>query len=222
MLQDLLDDDGLLGVPLLVLANKQDAPTAIPADEIEELMHLGSIRDRTWSCFGCSALRGSGLVEGMKWLADSPAGTGGRTPRSTVPSLKAVFSLAKFRSKSDHAPPKLARSASSAGASRRSVTGSRARDDDDAAASEDDDNASAPSSPARSGSRRGLSLRRGRSTRGAAAASSDDDDEVAAPPPAAAPAGESTTGTARRTRTARARRQQQAPATNDEASSDEN
>ena len=37
VMQEVLDDDLLLGVPLLVLANKQDVPNAIPSGEIEEL-----------------------------------------------------------------------------------------------------------------------------------------------------------------------------------------
>ena len=57
VLQELLDDDALLGVPLLVFANKQDVPGAIRAGELESLIHLGSIRDRTWACLPCSALR---------------------------------------------------------------------------------------------------------------------------------------------------------------------
>jgi threonine dehydratase len=69
-----VDDDALLGVPLLVLANKQDAPDAISASEIEGLMHLGSIRDRTWRCLACSALRGRGLVDGLRWLAETHVG----------------------------------------------------------------------------------------------------------------------------------------------------
>ena len=69
VLQHLLDDDELIGLPLLVLANKQDAANAIPASEIEELMHLGSIRDRMWHCTSCSALRGTGIVDGLHWYA---------------------------------------------------------------------------------------------------------------------------------------------------------
>ena len=69
----LLDDQELIGLPLLILANKQDAAGAIPAGELEELMHLGSIRDRVWTCVACSALRGSGIADGFKWLAAAHA-----------------------------------------------------------------------------------------------------------------------------------------------------
>mmetsp|Transcript_52748 Transcript_52748/g.136581 ORF Transcript_52748/g.136581 Transcript_52748/m.136581 type:complete len:248 (-) Transcript_52748:494-1237(-) len=70
VLQHLLDDEDLIGLPLLVFANKQDAGNAIPASEIEELMHLGSIRDRLWHCTSCSALRGTGIVDGLHWLSN--------------------------------------------------------------------------------------------------------------------------------------------------------
>ena len=73
VLQHLLDDDDLIGLPLLVLANKQDAAEAIPASEIEELMHLSAIRDRLWHCTSCSALRGTGIVDGLHWLARAHA-----------------------------------------------------------------------------------------------------------------------------------------------------
>ena len=69
VLMQLLDEEALVGMPLLVLANKQDLAGALPAGEIEACMHLGSILDRPWHCIGCSALRGSGLAAGLKWLS---------------------------------------------------------------------------------------------------------------------------------------------------------
>ena len=48
-LQKLLVDDKLAGVPILVFANKQDLELAMPADEIEEVLHLSQINDRPWS-----------------------------------------------------------------------------------------------------------------------------------------------------------------------------
>jgi ADP-ribosylation factor-like protein 3 len=70
VLMQLLDEEALVGMPLLVLANKQDLAGALPAGEIEACMHLGSILDRHWHCVGCSALRGSGLAAGLKWLSE--------------------------------------------------------------------------------------------------------------------------------------------------------
>ena len=56
-LRRLLDSPRLVGVPMLFLANKQDVAGALPASEIEACLHLHTIRDRPWNCFGCSALR---------------------------------------------------------------------------------------------------------------------------------------------------------------------
>merc|ERR1711865_79452 len=47
-LHKLLEEDKLAGVPLLVLANKQDLLNAVPADEVAEGLGLFSIRDRPW------------------------------------------------------------------------------------------------------------------------------------------------------------------------------
>lgn len=36
--------------------------------QLEEVLHLGSIKDRAWMCVACSALRGAGLSEAFMWL----------------------------------------------------------------------------------------------------------------------------------------------------------
>jgi ADP-ribosylation factor-like protein 3 len=58
----------MTGVPVLVLANKQDLITALSADDIAESLNLFLIRDRPWQIQGCSAKEGTGLQEGMEWL----------------------------------------------------------------------------------------------------------------------------------------------------------
>jgi len=40
---------------LLIYANKQDLISALPAEEIEELLCLGMINDRAWTIVACSA-----------------------------------------------------------------------------------------------------------------------------------------------------------------------
>ena len=67
-LSDLLDQEGLAGVPILVLANKQDLFHAQPPNEIAEAMNLFSIRDRPWQIQPCSAKTGEGLKDGMEWM----------------------------------------------------------------------------------------------------------------------------------------------------------
>ncbi|KAI8473665.1 MAG: putative ADP-ribosylation factor-like protein 3 [Monoraphidium minutum] len=64
----LLEEDKLAGVPLLVLANKQDLIAALPAHEVAEALGLFMIRDRPWQIQGCSARGSAGLAEGMGWL----------------------------------------------------------------------------------------------------------------------------------------------------------
>ena len=64
-LQMLLEDDKVAGVPLLVYANKQDLITALPAEEVEELLRLSMITDRSWTIVACSAQTKEGLDEGM-------------------------------------------------------------------------------------------------------------------------------------------------------------
>jgi len=66
-LKALLNDKLLANVPLLVYANKQDL-LGVNVDEIMELLELNNITDRKWSIYACSALKGDGIAEGMKWL----------------------------------------------------------------------------------------------------------------------------------------------------------
>ena len=47
-LSQLLEEDQMNGVPLLVLANKQDLVNALSAKDVAEGLNLFSIRDRPW------------------------------------------------------------------------------------------------------------------------------------------------------------------------------
>ena len=67
-LAHLLDEDKLDGVPLLVLANKQDLLNALSPDEISAGLNLKSIRNRKWTIMGCSGRDGEGLSDGMEWV----------------------------------------------------------------------------------------------------------------------------------------------------------
>ena len=67
-LADLLEEDKLSGVPVIVLANKQDLVTALSPDEVADGLNLYSIRDRPWQIQACSAKTGEGLQDGMEWL----------------------------------------------------------------------------------------------------------------------------------------------------------
>lgn len=66
----LMDEEKLSGVPLLILANKQDLLNALSADEMGNEFDLVRIRDRAWSIQPCSAKLGEGLQEGIEWVIE--------------------------------------------------------------------------------------------------------------------------------------------------------
>lgn len=69
-LHKLMEEEDLRDCPLLVLANKMDLAQMSTA-EISSKLDLSGIRGREWYCQGCSALTGSGLYEGLNWLANT-------------------------------------------------------------------------------------------------------------------------------------------------------
>ena len=56
------------GVPLLVMANKQDLLSALSAADISVGLNLTAIRDRPWQIQACSAKSGDGVQAGFEWL----------------------------------------------------------------------------------------------------------------------------------------------------------
>lgn len=69
----LLDEEKLAGASLLVLANKQDVEGAATAEEIKTTLELEVGKEyvnRHWAIFGCSAMTGDGLVEGIDWMVE--------------------------------------------------------------------------------------------------------------------------------------------------------
>lgn len=69
-LKTLMKEEKLKKVPLLVYANKSDLKNVFEADEIVERLELNEIVDRDWSLYACSALKGFGIMEGLKWLME--------------------------------------------------------------------------------------------------------------------------------------------------------
>ncbi|XP_063303389.1 ADP-ribosylation factor-like protein 3 [Pelobates fuscus] len=67
-LAELVEEDNLLGVPLLVFANKQDLLSAASAADIASGLNLHTYRDRTWQIQACSAISGEGIQDGMNWI----------------------------------------------------------------------------------------------------------------------------------------------------------
>ena len=69
MLKDFFLPD-LSNVPILIYANKQDKPEALPVDKVTERLGLDDINTNIWRVFGCSAYTGDGLYEGLDWLIE--------------------------------------------------------------------------------------------------------------------------------------------------------
>ena len=65
------DNPQLEGVPVLIMANKQDLPGSIDAPLLVQLLDLhNQFLDRTFSVFDCSILYGGGIMESFDWLVN--------------------------------------------------------------------------------------------------------------------------------------------------------
>ena len=73
-LEIMLQEDELSGVPVLILANKQDMPGAMNYDEVSAGLGLDNIQNRQWQMFKTSAMEGTGLQEAFGWLANTLKG----------------------------------------------------------------------------------------------------------------------------------------------------
>lgn len=69
-LQLMLDEDELKEVTLLVFANKQDLSGSLTAAQVSEGLGLTSIRNRQWAIFQTSAVKGTGINEGIDWMTN--------------------------------------------------------------------------------------------------------------------------------------------------------
>lgn len=72
----LLQQERLAGASLLIMANKQDIVGALSSEEIAQVLELGTnkqFENRHWSIRACSAVTGSGLLEGMDWIVSDIA-----------------------------------------------------------------------------------------------------------------------------------------------------
>uniref|UniRef100_A0A7S0S3I3 ADP-ribosylation factor-like protein 6 n=1 Tax=Chlamydomonas leiostraca TaxID=1034604 RepID=A0A7S0S3I3_9CHLO len=67
-LSKVLAHEDLRGRPLLVLANKQDLPHATQPAQVAQLLGLTRITGREYTIRECSALKGTGVQEGVSWL----------------------------------------------------------------------------------------------------------------------------------------------------------
>ncbi|KAK1799850.1 hypothetical protein P4O66_006376 [Electrophorus voltai] len=69
-LQNMLEEVELKDAVLLVLANKQDLPKAMPVQEMTERLGLRTMTGRTWYIQSTCAINGTGLYEGLDWLSE--------------------------------------------------------------------------------------------------------------------------------------------------------
>eukprot|EP00401_Gymnodinium_catenatum_P045842 CAMPEP_0117563106 /NCGR_PEP_ID=MMETSP0784-20121206/55319_1 /TAXON_ID=39447 /ORGANISM="" /LENGTH=221 /DNA_ID=CAMNT_0005360733 /DNA_START=11 /DNA_END=676 /DNA_ORIENTATION=+ len=67
-LDGMMVEDQLRDTVLLVFANKQDLPNAMPVADITEKLGLHNLRHTTWYIQGSVATSGEGLYEGLDWL----------------------------------------------------------------------------------------------------------------------------------------------------------
>ena len=67
-LNALIEEEKLAGIPVLILANKQDLINAMTPKDISEALQLTNIRDRPWQIQACSAKTKDGLQEGIEWV----------------------------------------------------------------------------------------------------------------------------------------------------------
>merc|ERR1712125_258878 len=67
-LMKILNEDEMRDCCLLVFANKQDLPNAMPAAEVTEKLGLHNMRSRQWYIQSACATTGDGLYEGLDWL----------------------------------------------------------------------------------------------------------------------------------------------------------
>ena len=65
----ILESDEMKGVPVVVLANKQDLPQAATPSDVAMRLGLDKLRNRKWYVQGTSALSGDGILEAMKELS---------------------------------------------------------------------------------------------------------------------------------------------------------
>jgi len=68
-LQKMLSEDELREAVLLVFANKQDLPNAIPVSELQNALGLDQLKFRKWFVQATCATTGDGLYEGLDWLS---------------------------------------------------------------------------------------------------------------------------------------------------------
>lgn len=63
----MLQEEEVKGLPVLILANKQDVEGAMSEAEVMSALDLHNIKNRQWALFKISAINGVGLDEAFEW-----------------------------------------------------------------------------------------------------------------------------------------------------------
>ena len=66
----MLNNPALKNATILIFANKQDLPGAKTVNKLIEDYGFDKIKSHVWHIQSCSALKGEGLVTGIKWLSE--------------------------------------------------------------------------------------------------------------------------------------------------------
>lgn len=66
----MLNNPALKNATILIFANKQDLPGAKTVNKLIEDYGFDKIKSHIWHIQSCSALKGEGLVTGIKWLSE--------------------------------------------------------------------------------------------------------------------------------------------------------
>jgi len=67
----MMEEEELKDACLLVFANKQDLPGALTDAQVSEALGLSNLKNRQWSIYKASAIKGEGLYEGLDWLVNA-------------------------------------------------------------------------------------------------------------------------------------------------------
>merc|ERR1712100_548508 len=74
-LKGMLAEEELKGVPICIMANKQDVAGSLSAEQVAEGLGMTGIKDRPWAIFKCSAMKNEGVQEGLDWIATQITGS---------------------------------------------------------------------------------------------------------------------------------------------------
>ncbi|XP_064503410.1 ADP-ribosylation factor-like protein 11 [Pseudopipra pipra] len=69
-LEEALSHPSMAGIPVLLLANKQEVPGALAPSELGEMLRRGRLAGHRWMLLGCSAHTGQGLQEVLAILGE--------------------------------------------------------------------------------------------------------------------------------------------------------